>query len=791
MTSVSVIIPIFNKEDYIQACLDSVLKQTLENIEVICINDGSTDNSANIVKQYQEENANIILINKENTGVGDSRNIGMDLSTGKYICFMDPDDFYPNENVLKKLFESAENNATKICGGSFSSLKKGELITKFSGLNKKYTFEKEGLTQYSDYQFDYGFQRFLFDRDMVASNNIRFPTYIRFQDPPFFVECMAVAKEFYALTDVVYCYREAYKELNWNLSRKIDLLRGLRHCIELSNRFDLMDLQKQTCSRITSDYYKNIFFRNDNRYECSFVASLLRDITEMIAPVYEEFIEEINRMIKTVTKNLPTDANHPMVSVIVPVYNVSEYIEECLDSILKQTFHDFEVICVDDGSPDNSGDICEEYAGRDARIRVVHKFNGGLSSARNSGADFATGEYFYFLDSDDMITENALEVMFSTMKKDSLDVLFFDAITFFESKTLEASQKVFKNNYSNRMPATGVLTGVDLFDRFLQTDAFRSPVQLSVVKKDFYESNNISCYPGILHEDNLYTFQVLMIAERAMYINKELYKRRVRDDSIMTAKKTFRNFYGYFKCYTEMYETLEQCDNEKERKVIEAMIDRTKKAAKVVFDELTPSEKSRIDSFSPEDRERIGFDLSDPDLPIEENETITVIILSENKDKINDTIHNLSQQTVWNQRYKIISEILNPHDIPEAIIYGNINQCISDIDSPYVAVCDVGINMDPDLFAHALEGIHQNESPFTTFRSKQKNVYGRVTVTITKSLLDALLNHKNTNPVKVETNMIFAVTPNTPKRPYINPADMVLRLLSKIKTKVFSLINKQ
>ena len=98
-----------------------------------------------------------------------------------------------------------------------------------------------------------------------------------------------------------------------------------------------------------------------------------------------------------------------MVSIIVPIYNVEQYISKCIESILAQTYRDFELILVDDGSPDNCGKICDEYAKQDSRVHVIHQENSGLSAARNAGIDDAKGEYIMFVDSDDFITDNMLE----------------------------------------------------------------------------------------------------------------------------------------------------------------------------------------------------------------------------------------------------------------------------------------------------------------------------------------------------------------------------------------------
>ena len=112
----------------------------------------------------------------------------------------------------------------------------------------------------------------------------------------------------------------------------------------------------------------------------------------------------------------------PEISVIVPVYKVEKYIHRCVDSILGQTFSDIQVILVDDGSPDTCGDICEEYARRDSRVRVIHKENGGLSDARNAGIPQADGKYIIFIDSDDFIEMDMLEYLYSNIRNANADM---------------------------------------------------------------------------------------------------------------------------------------------------------------------------------------------------------------------------------------------------------------------------------------------------------------------------------------------------------------------------------
>ena len=105
-----------------------------------------------------------------------------------------------------------------------------------------------------------------------------------------------------------------------------------------------------------------------------------------------------------------------LISVIIPIYNVEQYLDRCIDSVKKQTYTNLEIILVDDGSPDNCGKMCDEYAEDDKRIKVIHKENGGLSDARNAGIEIATGEYITFIDSDDYVSLDYVEYMYKLLK---------------------------------------------------------------------------------------------------------------------------------------------------------------------------------------------------------------------------------------------------------------------------------------------------------------------------------------------------------------------------------------
>lgn len=256
MTKVSIIVPIYNMELYLKECLDSILSQTLKEIEVVCIDDGSTDRSWEILAEYAKADARILPIRQENQGVSTARNNGIKKASGKYLIFMDPDDWYPEKDILEVLFEKAENSGCQICGGEFSEYndRTGEVRTEFPEQYFGYVFQKEGVIEYRDWQFDFGYHRFLYNREFILEHQLYFPKLIRFQDPPFFVKAMITAEKFYAVKKVVYRYRYGHRDLKWTREKRIALLKGIYMDMDMAVRNHLERLVDLTWFRMTEEF---------------------------------------------------------------------------------------------------------------------------------------------------------------------------------------------------------------------------------------------------------------------------------------------------------------------------------------------------------------------------------------------------------------------------------------------------------------------------------------------------------------------------------------------------------
>ena len=250
---ISVILPIYNNEKYLKDCLNSIINQTLVNIEIICIDDGSTDNSSSILKKYSQLDQRLVIINQKNKGAGISRNEGIKISRGKFISFLDSDDIYYDNFALENLYNNAKKNKAIICGGEMVHTEENNN----GSFSEKITFENEGFIMYKDYQYHFYYQRFIYNTNFLKINKLYFPNLRRFQDPPFFIKAMFKAKKFFAIKRIIYIYRLKPKK-PFNLNQTLDMYHGIKECLQLAENMNLYKLYSTLISKLNSDYYMEI-----------------------------------------------------------------------------------------------------------------------------------------------------------------------------------------------------------------------------------------------------------------------------------------------------------------------------------------------------------------------------------------------------------------------------------------------------------------------------------------------------------------------------------------------------
>lgn len=298
---ISIIIPVYNMAKYLGECLDSIAKQTLSDIEMIAIDDGSTDDSLVVLKEYQKKYDNLVVLHQENHGTGNARNNGIRHARGKYIALMDPDDFYPQNDSLKDLYEAAERHKVLICGGI--------IIRNFSGnrmpLNEKQDREYfcNRMVTVKEYPYLNGQTRFIYRTEMIRENDIFYPEYRGFEDPPFTLRAFLCAEKFYGIDKEVYEYRVGHKDVHYPFGTCRDILYGFRDVFEIAKENNLENLCRNSLTIAYGTYVIP-------KYKYSFCGN----------PEIDTAIEEINRIIE----NWPVADN----DLILTRERVAQYKEE-------------------------------------------------------------------------------------------------------------------------------------------------------------------------------------------------------------------------------------------------------------------------------------------------------------------------------------------------------------------------------------------------------------------------------------------------------------------------------
>jgi glycosyltransferase involved in cell wall biosynthesis len=233
---------------------------------------------------------------------------------------------------------------------------------------------------------------------------------------------------------------------------------------------------------------------------------------------------------------------NPKVSVIIPVFNTEDYLEESVRSIMNQTLHEIEIIIINDGSTDSSLSIIKKLAEEDSRIKWFTQPNMGPSVTRNSGIDLANCEYLYFMDSDDVLDSNALRICYKLSKDRNLDFVFFDAIPFSDIGLHTSDRTYFRTFLFNE---NKVYNGIEVLNKMLNHNIFRASPCLNFINSRLLKDHNLRFLPNIIHEDELFVPQLYLYAERISCVKDIFFKRRIRSGSIMSKKFSIPNIKGY------------------------------------------------------------------------------------------------------------------------------------------------------------------------------------------------------------------------------------------------------
>lgn len=596
---VSVVVPVYNAENYLQECLDSIVNQTLKEIEIICVDDGSSDGSLNILREFAEQDTRIHVIQQNNLYAGVARNNGLKHASGQYVMFLDADDFF-EPNMLETLYKQSVKTNADVCvcdGRAYLNDKKVFAYPlhylENQLLPNKEVFSYTDIPEYILLFTSPAPWNKIFRREFIVNNGIKFQDLKKSNDLYFVYLALVCAERITTVQKCLINYRtchigslqttytnielyfyDALKSLKNELIKRNKYVeveksfvnRSLNTCIYHLDKIRDIQLFLQLCQQMKGIFYalgvwghtSGYFYSKDN-----FIQALkIMDTDPYI--LWKSIFENKKPLRSTIDfcKLQPEydeiQWGYPKISVIIPVYNVQKYLEEALDSVINQSLKEIEIICVDDGSTDDSFQILEKYANVDDRIKVYQKVNGGLSSARNLGINKATGKYVYFIDSDDILESKALEICFDESEKNDLDMIMFSAEPFYDNRNIISDIKM--NCYKRYAEYNGIVSGKDFFIKAVSAAELKPSACLYIIRRDMLIKNKLFFYEGIIHEDNLFTIQCLSLANRVKYINCDFYKRRVRENSIMTSSAALYRAYSLYIVITEINKFLnERC----------------------------------------------------------------------------------------------------------------------------------------------------------------------------------------------------------------------------------------
>ncbi|WP_296853930.1 glycosyltransferase [uncultured Methanobrevibacter sp.] len=549
----SVIIPVYNVENYLNECLDSVTSQTLEDMEIICIDDGSTDNSPDILKEYSKKDKRIKIITKENGGQATARNLGIKEAQGEYIAFVDSDDFI-EPTMFEKLYTKAKDNNLDIAMCKIATYDNQTEEIKdnvwYYMLGVFRDFEKDIFNHKDTKEFTCHIAvtpyNKIYKTTLLKENNILFPEGLIFEDEKFFYDTYLRAKRVSIVDEFLYYYRINRKGSTVDTIKDNDfsdivpiskLIRETfketdnyeDYKILLSNRFIHLQLARFTQ---TSQKYKETFFN-----------LLKSDLEEVLADrtIYDNLESDVklrvDKIINSESLNEFEKLDEDKVfSVVMACYNAENHLDETINSLLGQSFSfgsNIQLILVDDGSTDKTAEICLKYQNQyPDNIIYLHQENKGQGAARNFGLKYVKGKYINFLDSDDKFSGNTFYSVYEFFEKhyDEIDfvsvpIFFFDKAVgqhplnykFEEDKIIDLN----KNWDYPQLSSSSAFFKKELFDNYS-------------FKTDFVNSEDSLMINKMLIDNPIYG-----VVKDAIY----WYRKRTNDASTIDSSTSKKDFY--------------------------------------------------------------------------------------------------------------------------------------------------------------------------------------------------------------------------------------------------------
>lgn len=583
---ISVILPVYNAENSLHVCINSVLRQSYHDFEIICVDDASTDSSLEILEYFTKKDSRVKIIKNDfNQGPGYSRNCGLNVAKGEYIFFLDADDWIDfntfevlikkaDENDLDLLFFNEINFHRETHEFSMSNLD-DEFITKYENkVFNHFDLDKKDLFILSNNIWNKLYRKsFLEDNDIQFCNEN-----LAYENIPFFYNVTVSADRISVIDGMFYNYRENDFLLGKSNNEKIfDIFSIYWNVLDdfIKNKQLYQYYKRVLLNYIFSNLERKYDLIHDELKERFFIEtqSLFRNFIKYY-DLYWELLENVDS--KILNKFSFDDVverinNPPNLSIVVPVFNTEDYLPNVLESIVNQTIglENIEVLLVDDCSTDKSWSIINEYSKKHDNIIGIHLLENSHSPSkpRNIGVCNASSDYIIFQDSDDGFTEDACEWLYDAIVEEDVDLVTgmiarndnseedFEIVFTPWDLVLNKYEKYRENDVKKLLGSDELLklklNSIDDNQTVLKDYALNS----IVFKKSFLIRNNIQ-FPEYLNggEDAVFLFNSYIKAEGIVFINKVIYNYNTQRMDSLTHNFSLNVIKCRPKAYRLMYD---------------------------------------------------------------------------------------------------------------------------------------------------------------------------------------------------------------------------------------------
>ncbi|MBP3892234.1 MAG: glycosyltransferase [Solobacterium sp.] len=537
---ISVVLPVFNVAPYIRKCIESLRNQTFKDLEFIFIGDACTDASMEIVEEYKKKDERIITIyNETNIGSGPSRNKGIKIAKGEYLSFVDPDDWI-SENFYEALYQKALETNDDIIKGDIRCInEEGKDITSdvFCANN---SVAKDRLSNGEPFYMCFSSDHVcaLYRTAFLKEQSITYGEQHVGQDSVFLLNACIRAKSFSFVDEAIYyyLYRNDSAAHTNNFQRNLNALEVFEKRVQIVAENGIDDNARQFFIRM-GDYYLSVFLEYvdaNNEKNASEILHYIRTFESILIKVDPtgilftrmKYYSELKQIEASIRPEVP-------VSVIIPMYNCSTYLPTLFDDLFKQTFQDFEVICVNDGSTDETYHFIYELSHNHANVFIITQSNRGAGAARNTGLAHAHGEYVIWIDADDRYNPAFIEELYKASKKHETDI----TICLYEDNDhLSNKHRDHLGFYEPTFPENTV---VDPRDIKLVGPLSGFRITNKMYRRQFVLDNQLKFSETIVANDNFFNYASVYCAKRILGIPKHLLtvEKYINPNSI-TAKRS-------------------------------------------------------------------------------------------------------------------------------------------------------------------------------------------------------------------------------------------------------------